>query len=87
MRGPGESSYDPTRPTTKSVSGTAIQTTLIVPSQLAQVPLRLEGNRVAVPEDFVRALDGDGMVTLLCAVVTQSGWRWQPVFMGGGSGD
>lgn len=87
MRGVGDSGYNPTRPSTKSVSGTAIQTTLIVPSQLAKVPLRLEADRVEVPEDYLRALDGDGMVTLLCAVVTQSGWRWQPVFLSGGSED
>lgn len=81
MRGPGDSSYNPTRPNATRVSETTFQTTMIVPSRLAQVPLRVHLDRVEVPEEFLRGLDGDGMMTLLCAVATQSGWRWQPVFL------
>jgi hypothetical protein len=32
--------------------------------------------------DFVASLDERGVATLLCAVVTRSGWHWQPAFFG-----
>jgi hypothetical protein len=80
MRGPADSYFDPTRPSASHVSGTTLQTSMIDPQRLATLPLRLFGQGVELPDGYAAALDTDGMVTLLCAVVTRSGWRWQPVF-------
>lgn len=76
LRGIGESSYDPTRPSAKSVSFTETVATQVVPERLAAVPLMLHADR-AVP-GVGAARDPDAMVTLLCALVTRSGFVWQP---------
>lgn len=82
MRGPADSYFDPTRPSASHVSGTTLQTSMIDPQRLAELPLRMYGQAVELPDGYAASLDADGMVTLLCAVVTKSGWRWQPVFFG-----
>ena len=84
MQGPAETYFDPTRPNASHVSGTTLQTSTIDPQRLAALPLRLFGQTVELPDDFAASLDANGMVTLLCAVVTRSGWGWQPVFFGPG---
>jgi len=81
MRGPADPYFDPTRPNASRVSGITIQTTMIEPQKLAAVPLQVRGDSVGLPKELAERLDAEGMVTLLCAVVTQSGWRWQPVFL------
>lgn len=82
MRSPGDPAFDPTRPDATSVTNTVAQTTTIDPKKLAAVPVSLLGNSVDLPREYAAQLDGDGMITLLCAVVTRSGWNWQPVFFG-----
>lgn len=84
MRSPGDPFFDPTRPNATHVWGKTAQTTQIERARLSAVPVRFQGREAKLPADFAAALDGDGMVTLLCAVVTRSGWRWQPVFFGSG---
>lgn len=84
MRGPGDDSFDPTRPTASHISGKTVQTRMIDPQRLAAVPLRMVGETVELPGEFTSSLAADDTVTLLCAVVTRSGWHWQPVFFGGG---
>ncbi|ROZ71578.1 hypothetical protein [Ramlibacter sp. WS9] len=86
MRGPGDDSFDPTRPTASRVSGKTAQTRMIDPQRLAAIPLRMFGEAVELPHDFASSLAPDDTVTLLCAVVTRSGWHWQPVFFGSGGG-
>ena len=46
------------------------------PARLAQTPW--PGDAAAWASD-----DAEGCVTLACAVVTRSGWRWQPALFGG----
>lgn len=86
MRGPGDDHFDPTRPTATRISGKTVQTRMIDPQRLAAIPLRMFGESVELPDDFTSSLAPDDTVTLLCAVVTRSGWHWQPVFFGGGNG-
>jgi hypothetical protein len=85
MRGAGDAYFDPARPNASHVSGITLQTSMIDPKLLAALPLRLFGPTVELPEQTAAALDADGMVRLLCAVVTRSGWHWQPVFFGSGA--
>jgi hypothetical protein len=82
MRGAADSYFDPTRPSASRVSGTTLQTSMIDPQKLAAMPLRMFGQKVELPDGYGEALGPDAIVTLLCAVVTGSGWRWQPVFFG-----
>lgn len=82
MRGPVDTYFDPTRPSASHVSGTTLQTSTIDPQRLDALALRMFGQTVELPDGFAASLDADGMVTLLCAVVTRSGWGWQPVFFG-----
>lgn len=84
MRGPADPFFDPTRPEASRVSGVTVQTSMIDPQQLAAVPLRLFGQTAELPDGHGADLNADAAVTLLCAVVTRSGWRWQPVFFSGG---
>lgn len=82
MRRPGDPLADPARPKATSVSSAVAQTTLIEAARLRSIPVTLAGGTAQAPADFLAALDGEGMVTLLCAVVTRSGWDWEPVFFG-----
>ncbi len=84
MQGPGDDSFDPTRPTASRISGKSVQTRMIDPQRLAAIPLRMFGEAVELPDDFARSLAPDDTVMLLCAVVTRSGWHWQPVFFNSG---
>ena len=78
LRGPGDPSFDSTRPEARIIAGTAWQTTMIAPQRLAGIRLTLQGPQAMLPRPQARALDAEGVVTLLCAVVTGSGWAWQP---------
>ncbi len=84
MRGPGDDWFDPTRPSATRISGKTVQTRMIKPQQLAAVPLRFAGPIVECAAGHGDGLDNEGLVTLLCAVVTRSGWHWQPAFFGSG---
>ena len=84
MRSPGDPFRDPTRPKAQRIWGKNAQTTQIDRQRLAAVPLQFRAQRVDLAGDYAAGLDGEGMVTVLCALVTRSGWRWQPVFFGSG---
>lgn len=84
MRGPANPWFDPTRPSAGQVSGKTVQTRMIDAQRLAAVPLRIAGSAVELSAVDARGLDDDGLVTLLCAVVTRSGWHWQPAFFDSG---
>lgn len=86
LRGPGEAAFDPTRPDAQSVWSWQAQTTMIDPARLAATRLALhDGRAEPVPEAVTAtATDPDDIVTLLCALVTRSGYAWQPL-MGIGS--
>ena len=74
----GESAFDATRPDAQRVWSSTWQATMIEPARLAGVPLQLHAAGVLVPASYLDSLDGEGVLTVLCAVVTRSGWRWQP---------
>jgi len=78
MRGPGERHWDPARPQAQRVSATAWQTTMIDPKRLGKVTPSFDGARVDLAHVRPDSLDPEDVVTLLCAVVTGSGWAWQP---------
>ncbi len=79
MRGPSDPAFDPARPQANRVYGRTAQTTMIDPVRLAAVPLTFTQRSVAtVSPAFLSTLDEEGMMTLLCALVTQSGWKWEP---------
>lgn len=78
MRGPGGPRWDPARPQAQRVSGATWQTTMIDPGRLATVAPSFDGARVSLSVERADALDPEDVVTLLCAVVTGSGWVWQP---------
>jgi hypothetical protein len=80
LRGPGETPFDPSRPSADRVWQTTWQTTLVDPARLAAVPLRPLGLHAELPGTSAAALDGEGLLTALCALVTRSGWAWQPRF-------
>ena len=78
LRVVGDACFDPTRPQADRVWQTTWQATLIDPERLAAVPLRPLGLHAELPCAYARALDGEGVLTVLCALVTRSGWHWQP---------
>jgi len=80
MRSPGDPFYDPMRPPAKRIWGKTAQTTQIDQNRLAAVPLQVKGRGALLSPQFAAPLDGEGMVTVLCALVIRSGWRWQPEF-------
>lgn len=82
MRGPADPYFDPTRPEASQVWETTAQVTPVKPAHLKATPTTLRGRQARVPAEFAAALDSRGMLTLLCAVVTRSGWNWQPGFFG-----
>ena len=84
MRGPGDLSYDPTRPKATHIWGKTAQTTQIETGRLAAVHLQFNGHAARLSPESAAGLDGEGMVTVLCALVTRSGWRWQPEFFASG---
>ena len=52
-----------------------LQATLIEPKRLQAIPVQILGEKAEIGGK----LDGEGMVTALCALITKSGWRWAPV--------
>lgn len=70
--------FDPARPSADRVWQTTWQATLIDARRLAAVPLNPLGLHAELPAACAAALDGDGLLTALCALVTRSGWAWQP---------
>ena len=85
LRGIGESAVDPTRPEAQRLSSRTAQAQMIDPARLHAMRLVLaEGEAELAPETLAASVkDPDALVTLLCAVVTRSGWAWQPLLFGG----
>ncbi len=82
LRGAGDDGTAPTRPDARQLWSLALQTTLVQPSRLADVPLRLRSCQAELPPGYALALDGEDVLTALCALVTRSGWHWQPHLLG-----
>lgn len=82
MRPLGALGYTPTIPDAQRVWSRATQTRLIDDAELAAMALRFDGPQAEIgPSSAAGALD-DAVVPMLCALVTRSGYRWQPVFFG-----
>jgi len=77
-----ESAFDATRPDAQRIWSSTWQATMIEPARLAGVPLQLQAASALLPASYLDSLDGEGVLTVLCAVVTRSGWRWEPRLLG-----
>jgi len=77
-----ESAFDATRPDAQHIWSSTWQATMIEPARLAGVPMQLQSTSVLMPASYLDSLDGEGVLTVLCAVVTRSGWRWEPRLLG-----
>jgi hypothetical protein len=84
MRGIGDDAVDPTRPAAQRISSRAAQARMIDPARLQAVRVELSADRALPARDTLAAAasDPDALVMLLCAVVTRSGWAWQPLLFG-----
>ena len=80
MRSIGDAAFDPARPDAQRISSRTAQASMIDPARLQATRLVLrDGQAGPVPEARARtAADPDALVTLLCALVTRSGYAWQP---------
>jgi hypothetical protein len=74
----GDSAFDATCPDARRAWSLTWQATMIEPSRLAGVPLQLQATSALLPVSYLDSLDGEGVLTVLCAVVTRSGWHWRP---------
>jgi hypothetical protein len=83
MRGAAEPAFEPARPQARRLWSRTRQTTVIEAARLAAVPLQLTPGGARLPEAHADGLDGEGVLTVLCALVTRSGWHWQPRLIGG----
>src|SRR6185295_5004480 len=85
MRSAGDSAVDPTRPEAQRISSRSAQAQMIDPARLQATRLVLsEGRADPAPDTLAASVrDPDALVVLLCAVVTRSGWAWQPLLFGG----
>lgn len=77
LRSAGDASFDPTRPDAQRISGRSIQTTMVDPDTLAAVRLHLVDGDARLLDPA--PTEPEAIVTLLCALVTRSGYAWQPV--------
>jgi len=86
MRTLGEPICDPTRPEAQRISSRVAQATMIDPARLQATRLVLrDGHAEPAPQAAsATATDPDAVVTLLCALVTRSGYAWQPLLGLGG---
>ena len=81
MRTLGEPICDPTRPQAQKISSRVAQATMIDPARLQATRLYLHDDHAEPAPQAVSATasDPDAVVTLLCALVTRSGYAWQPL--------
>ena len=77
MRAVGEAHVDPTRPDAQAVWARTWQSTMIVPEKLAGMTVAFDSDRVQFDPTLL-GREPDGLVMLLAAVVTRSGYAWQP---------
>lgn len=76
LRSLGEPAFDPARPEATHGWSQTTQATMLEPDRLAAVRIALREGWVEVAPGA--AVDSESLVALLCAVVTRSGWAWQP---------
>lgn len=69
--------FDPGRPDAQRVYGRSIQTTMIEPDALSAVRMDFDATGVRLSD--APPTEPEAIVTLLCALVTRSGYAWQPV--------
>jgi hypothetical protein len=79
MRTMGEPAFDPARPDAQRVSSRVAQTSMIDPARLQAVHLVLREGRAEPAPQALATRDADELVTLLCALVTRSGYAWRPL--------
>ena len=84
MRSIGDPAFDPTRPDAQRVASRVAQASMIDPARLQATTLVLRDGQAEPAPQAVAATtaDPDGVVTLLCALVTRSGYAWQPLLFG-----
>ena len=84
MRSIGDDVVDPTRPEAQRISSRVAQAQMIDPARLQAARLVVcEDRAEPAPDTLARAVaDPDALIVLLCAVVTRSGWAWQPLLFG-----
>lgn len=80
MRGIGDRRFDPTRPNAQRISVNTVSATIISAADLESVPLKISACSVELPASFAETFDEDRMIYMLCQLVIQSGYTWQPVF-------
>ncbi len=91
MRGVADARFDPTRPKAQRISVRTVSATIVTAADLASVPLSFRDgsvelghsfhrSRAETPASTVQTFDEDQMIYLLCQLVIQSGYTWQPVF-------
>ena len=78
MRTLGDAPLDPARPDAQKIWARTWQTTMIIPERLAATRTEFSGDtvRFTLPDDYPQ--DTEAWVTLMAAVVTRSGYAWQP---------
>ena len=81
LRPVGSTGIDPSRPEAQRVWAKTVQTSFLDPERLTRTPVTLHEREVTLSEELTGALDDDGLLYVLCAVVTRSGYAWQPVFV------
>ena len=77
LRSLGDSPFDPSRPDAQGISSRTTQTTMIEPDKLGAVRLEVIGTSLRLQGPA--PTEPEAIVTLLCALVTRSGYAWQPV--------
>jgi hypothetical protein len=78
MRPVGRRISDPKRPQAQAVWSRTWQSTLIEPERLARTRVEFRRDRVEHELQGKSLPDQDALITLLGAVVTRSGYAWQP---------
>jgi len=81
MRTLGAPICDPARPEAQKISSRVAQATMIDPARLQAIRLLLRDGIAEPPPQALgaTAADPDAVITLLCALVTRSGYAWQPL--------
>ena len=84
MRGIGDLAADPTRPDAQRISSRVAQASMIDPARLEATRLVLRDGKAEPAPQALTTANADDLVILLCALVTRSGYAWQPKLFGRG---
>jgi hypothetical protein len=79
MRSVGDDTVDAARPTAQRVWSQRLMATIIDPQRVAAEPLQIIGSHAQFPGSI--AADSESLLAVLAALVTRSGYAWQPVMM------